>query len=357
LFNHIAEIDCKLTALQPPNYIKRAPRPIETHLKLYKSSEFKNWFFYFSIPVLYGIMPQDQLQHYFLLVHAFYLLSQNSISLVDVEKARELIKKFVKKFETSYGERFMSSNIHSLLHMCDNVLELGPLFVTSCFPLEDLNGKMKSLVCGSRYAEVKIAESFYTLQNLPRYVSELKSNSQASNFIQDIKSNNLALLERIDCSTFTIGKYMLLAEIPYVIQEAFANINYALENTKCWLFHRLHKNKVLYVAHGYTRLIKSISYCIEYDNNIIGLLESFIKITKCACNISICPCPAEFFGIVNKCFWVEINGIGENNFINELLPTDSYIAIPHTNLLGLCVVSKVNDVLFCAKRVNNIEME
>ena len=34
---------------------------------------------------------------------------------------------------------YMVANIYHLLHLCDNVKNLGPLWTNSCFPFEDEN--------------------------------------------------------------------------------------------------------------------------------------------------------------------------------------------------------------------------
>ncbi|KAF4526479.1 hypothetical protein B566_EDAN013579, partial [Ephemera danica] len=84
-------------------------------------------------------------------------------------KTRELLKKYVRCYETLYGERHMSSNVHALLHLADCVEQTGPLWVCSCFPLEDLNGKMIRFVTLTRSAELQIHESFETLKKIPLF--------------------------------------------------------------------------------------------------------------------------------------------------------------------------------------------
>ncbi|KAF4513996.1 UNVERIFIED_CONTAM: hypothetical protein B566_EDAN017696 [Ephemera danica] len=123
------------------------------------TKEFKNFFFYYSVPLFMGILPDNYLKHFITLVEAAYLLHSDSVSDDDIDEARRLLKVFVKDFEILYGARFMSANLHSLLHLPDAVKKSGPLWVNSCFPLEDLNGKIARLVHATKSPEHQICDS------------------------------------------------------------------------------------------------------------------------------------------------------------------------------------------------------
>ena len=51
------------------------------------------------------------------------------------------------------GDRHMTINIHSLLHLCDDVRDLGPLWSHSCFPFENMNGILKNMYHGSQHID------------------------------------------------------------------------------------------------------------------------------------------------------------------------------------------------------------
>lgn len=48
------------------------------------------------------------------------------------------------------GKRFQTFNLHQLLHLKNNVENLGPLWSNSCFPFEDYNGDLKGYFHGSQ---------------------------------------------------------------------------------------------------------------------------------------------------------------------------------------------------------------
>lgn len=69
LYGFIDIINERIQSIRPPKFVHRMPRSV-TELAHWKSSELKLWFFYYSIPVLRGILRQDYFDHYLLLVVA-----------------------------------------------------------------------------------------------------------------------------------------------------------------------------------------------------------------------------------------------------------------------------------------------
>lgn len=54
------------------------------------------------------------------------------------------------------GERFCTLNIHQLLHFADAVHYLGPLWVHSTFPFEDMNGWLGDLFNGTNFPDKQV---------------------------------------------------------------------------------------------------------------------------------------------------------------------------------------------------------
>lgn len=53
-------------------------------------------------------------------------------------------------------ERYMTLNVHQLLHLPEVVNNLGPLWAHSCFPFESANGDLLKLFHGSRGVEKQV---------------------------------------------------------------------------------------------------------------------------------------------------------------------------------------------------------
>ena len=71
--NSIGKVDERLTSIQPPNNLTRAPRSL-LHRRFWKGSEWRSWIIFLSIPCLIGILPDNYLKHWLLLVQSLAIL-------------------------------------------------------------------------------------------------------------------------------------------------------------------------------------------------------------------------------------------------------------------------------------------
>ena len=158
LSRFLAIINKRLLAITPSNYVPRLPRSI-ADFAYWKASELKLFLLIYSIPILSDLMKEKYLNHHKLLVFSIYLLSQPSVALESIEKASQMLNEYVLQYAHLYGDRHMSMNLHLLLHLPTIVKRFGPLWVTSCFSFENMNGILKSLIHGTKYAELQICSS------------------------------------------------------------------------------------------------------------------------------------------------------------------------------------------------------
>lgn len=93
-------------------------------------------------------MQEEYLSHYKLLVNGISLLNQRSISDDMINLADEILKQFVKEFAELYDRKFLSANLHSLLHLAENTRDFAQRYFTSCFGFENINGQLCNLVSG-----------------------------------------------------------------------------------------------------------------------------------------------------------------------------------------------------------------
>ena len=137
--NHIAVLNRRLLSIQPPNEISRCPRSF-TDRKHWKASEYWSFLFYYSLPVLFGVLPLEYFHHFALFAIAVRLFASESISPSELTKGTLYLDFFCKKFGEYYSEQYIGINLHSLLHLSSTVEELGPLWAYSCFAFEGFNG-------------------------------------------------------------------------------------------------------------------------------------------------------------------------------------------------------------------------
>lgn len=122
----------------------RVPRELKEVLR-WKATEFRTFILYTGPVVLKSMLKRVYYQH-FLCLHVCLtvLLSHRFENLLDFIK--DLLKYFVNKFGELYGVQFMSHNIHSLLHLCDDYKKFGSLDNCSCFIFENFMQFLKKMV-------------------------------------------------------------------------------------------------------------------------------------------------------------------------------------------------------------------
>jgi len=88
-----------------------------------------------STVLLRAMLPKYR-RHFALLLSAVNISSKDVIEASDIKLVEELLHQYVKEWEKIFGLRYMSSNVHSLLHMHESIEFLGPLYMYSTFNFE-----------------------------------------------------------------------------------------------------------------------------------------------------------------------------------------------------------------------------
>ena len=146
-------------------------------MKYFKALEYRAFLLYYSLPALAGLLPQKFWDHHALLVIAIYWLLQQSISPRQVEACQAMLNQYCYQFSSLYSERYMTANVHLLVHLPDCVKQLGPLWVHSCFQFEGKNGLLKSLINGTRHVDKQIISTYSYIRNLPLVASSFTERS------------------------------------------------------------------------------------------------------------------------------------------------------------------------------------
>ncbi|KAF0711010.1 Uncharacterized protein FWK35_00034679 [Aphis craccivora] len=129
--NHLLSINLKITC-----DISRKPRGLNEVLG-WKATEVRIFLLYTGPIVLKGILLNECYIHLFCLHVAFRILLSLNISEKMLNFNEKLLIHFVEKFEELYGEKFVSQNIHGLIHIVDDYRKFGSLEKYLCFPFEN----------------------------------------------------------------------------------------------------------------------------------------------------------------------------------------------------------------------------
>jgi hypothetical protein len=365
LSHYKALIEKRLLDIKPPGFVERLPRSIFLHLKYLKISELKNLLFNYLLPILHDLMSPLYFHHFKRVVLGMYLLNQSSVSPEDIFLASVSLQEFVLQFEDLYGVEHMSCNIHQLLHLHITVQNLGPLWTISCAPFESMNGTLKRFVHGTRYADLQIC----TAASLYLGLSVLKERFVGRNGIVQAFCERLSnrakrlKLTRVTEKVSAADRMQRLQPVPEVIRNALQGINVRIGNIH--IFKKAFVNKQLFVAQSYTRARRTNSTCVKYlhdGNYCIGLIQSLIRVSNCACNI-MCHCPAECYAIVRRYNTINPFEIlaprAPLSFVHECHLTGITVAVPVENFVGLCFHITVADInkIFVIEQANRIETD
>lgn len=156
-------IDDLLLLIKPPRDLYRLPGKLSNRSN-WKAAQWKAWLFYYSIPILYGILSNEIMEHYALFLNSMYALSKEFITEVELDKCEEDLIVFVARFEQLYGLEAMTFNVHVLLHLVENVRRTGPLWATSAVAYERNIYLLKRTLNGSKGAAQQMTKK--TLQRL-----------------------------------------------------------------------------------------------------------------------------------------------------------------------------------------------
>jgi len=122
----------------------RKPRPVKEVLR-WKATEFRQFILYTGIIVLKDILPNDSYNNFLALcISMRILLCENNHHYLNF--TRELLKYFVESFQYIYGVKYVSQNVHGLLHLCDDYERHGSLNVCSTFPFENFMKVLKKMI-------------------------------------------------------------------------------------------------------------------------------------------------------------------------------------------------------------------
>lgn len=267
--SRISEVDKRLAEIKPPNNISRCPRSIENHSKYWKASEFRSFLLFYGAAVLKGILPDAWYKHFMLLSEAIFLLSMEEIMQAQLVHAENLLKHFCVSFPELYGIRFQTANIHYLLHIAQDVRNLGPLWTHSCFPFENCNGEILKFFHGTQNVPFQIASAVLIIQRLPLLENQLPKSSGQEEFYKKVTSPYACTSEtEIERGIFPMGgvqqkkvdetTYCALADYLGHVPEVSTGIR---------VFLRMRRGSDVYHSKDYKRVKCRNSYTVKYLSN------------------------------------------------------------------------------------------
>lgn len=123
-----------------PIDIHRSVRQISC-LKFWKGTEFRTFLLYVGVVVLKRFLRVEEYQHFVKLFCAVTVCSTdkyfNKNRVKTAELARECFEEYIEEYIDLYGIEYVTSNVHNLSHIVDEVLKFGNLTKISAYCFEN----------------------------------------------------------------------------------------------------------------------------------------------------------------------------------------------------------------------------
>jgi hypothetical protein len=152
---HFQLVQEKILTLSVPQDIGRIPYKIESGMAGMTADQWKNWTCVYSLYVLEGVLPQRDLQCWWLFVQACLLLCQQCITSEDIKKGDHFLLEFCKQYEALYGPTNCTPNMHLHCHIAECLYDYGPAHSTWCFSFERCNGILGSMPNNNKSLEIE----------------------------------------------------------------------------------------------------------------------------------------------------------------------------------------------------------
>lgn len=166
-----------------PSEFQRKPRSF-SDLERWKAVECRLFLLYTGSTILEMHLSNDQFKHFLLLFYAMRIFcDKDSHTDEMIDYGHKLCVKFVKNYPQIYKGKNTVYNIHSLIHLSQDVKKFGPLDDFSAFKFENALGLLKRKVHGG---------------NLPLHqvCGRLSESSQIIEALRKKEKNKNSLLRR-----------------------------------------------------------------------------------------------------------------------------------------------------------------
>lgn len=148
----VQQISDRLSAVaeQQPSEFQRPCRPL-SELSNFKGTELRTLILYVLPVVTCGILPVEQYRHLLNLHVAVVILADPTLARTHADVAQKLLEHFVRSFSSIYGSHHVVYNVHSLVHIVDDVKLFGCLDNYSAFPFESHMSTLKRMLKNNKH--------------------------------------------------------------------------------------------------------------------------------------------------------------------------------------------------------------
>lgn len=154
----------KLLKCRIPREIVRTVRGLDV-IKQWKATEFRTFLLYTGIVVLKDHLSFEVYQHFLLLFCAVTICETRQFSHL-LPLAKAMLDHFIELFREIYGEAYITSNVHNLVHLVEEVIRYGELQSFSAYPFESMLGTIKKMLRNGNSPLAQVARRIIEMTRL-----------------------------------------------------------------------------------------------------------------------------------------------------------------------------------------------
>ena len=311
-------LDARMNTLSDycPREFARRPREITAYSN-FKAVEFRQLLLYSCVVILKDIFSEEYYQHFLILHCVIRLLVSESTTPVMLDFCQQSLEMYVSMCVTLYGEPFLSYNVHGLLHIVEDVRNLGGLETFSAFCYENNMPQFPKFL---RKPDLSLQQYYKRMLERSEFSNDpingedliQQSHVHAEGPLLDLEAQNCTQFKKI-----VIGKYTFAADLR---DNCFVS-----NNKRICLIENivLVEENILFIARHF-RDVQQL-----YD---VGLTSQSVGVYHCS-NLSPESNIVPLTDVKVKCYrmpkWNEAEGLEENIVQNE------WVCVTHLESLSL----------------------
>lgn len=158
----------------------------------FKGTEFRTFVLYSGPYVLKDVLCKEKYEHFLLFHVAILICSDEILCKTYTDIAQQCLVSFIENFAEIYGAYHLVYNVHSLLHLVEDVKKFGALDNYSAFPFESYMYKVKNILHKNNQPLEQLCNRIAEINNSHLHESKhpIKSNSKLPVFKKKQRMNN-----------------------------------------------------------------------------------------------------------------------------------------------------------------------
>ena len=195
-----------------PREFARQPRSLK-EVDRWKATEFRQFLLYTGPVVLKNRLPAHVYSHFMCLSVAMRILLSDSLCVQYCDYAKRLLVYFVDNCSVVYGRIMLVYNVHSLIHLADDVYKYKcSLDKLSAFPFENYMSTLKKYVRSPLNPIAQVSKRIQEYEAFAVQINRFKFDVNDSNHVFHSS-------KRDNCYALKSGQYIFVKEVRIVADQ------------------------------------------------------------------------------------------------------------------------------------------